>query len=72
MTITPLHYPGATKIMSVKVNTLKSPGLSDEDIAEGVLDSLDQTAKIVDDRSAMEEVLFGPPSRPFAEEEAEL
>ena len=61
MTITPLHYPGATKIMSVKVNTLKSPGLSDEDIAEGVLDSLDQTAKIVDDRSAMEEILFGAP-----------
>ncbi len=61
MTITTLHYPGATKIMSVKVNSLKSPGLSDEDIAEGVLDSLDQTVKIIDDRPAMEKVLFGQP-----------
>lgn len=61
MTIASLHYPGATKLMSVKVNSLNSPDLTDEDIAQGVLDSLGETARIIADRSAVEQALFGPP-----------
>ena len=61
MTIASLHYPGASKLMSVKVNTLNSPDLTDEEIAQGVLDSLDETARVISDGTAVERVLFGPP-----------
>ena len=61
MTVTALHYPGAAKLMSIKVNALKSATLSDEDIAGGALDSLDHLTQIITDKPAIERVLFGPP-----------
>lgn len=63
MTIAPLHYPGATKLMSVKVNSLRSPDLTDEDIATGILDALQETAYLVTNKSAAEAVMFESPSK---------
>jgi L-seryl-tRNA(Ser) seleniumtransferase len=63
MTVAPLHYPGASKLMNVKVNALR-PGddITDETIVEGVSESLDALAGIITDRSAIEQVLFDPPA----------
>ena len=63
MTVAPLHYPGASKLMNVKVNALRQgDDITDEAIVEGVSDSLDALAGIITDRAAIEQVLFGSPT----------
>lgn len=57
-----LHYPGASKMMSVKVNSLREgDDISNEGILEGVDASIDALARVISDRSSLEKVLFGPP-----------
>ena len=59
MTIAALHYAGASKLMNVKVNALRSPNLTDEDIGSGILDSLNELSRIAGDPAKVEGVLFG-------------
>jgi len=60
MTVTNLHYPGAVKIPTVRVNYLQTP-LTDEAIARGFADSVDRVVEILPHRDKMEEMLFAPP-----------
>ena len=57
MTVTNLHYPGAVKIPTVRVNALKTP-LEDEAIAEGFVTSIYKTAERISDKGKLEAVLF--------------
>lgn len=62
LTVGSLHYPGASKVPAVKVNSLRDgDDISDEDIIEGVTSSIDALARIMTDRAAIEKVLFAPP-----------
>ena len=57
MTVTNLHYPGAVKIPTVRVNALKTP-LEDEAIAEGFVTSIYRTAESISDKTKLEKILF--------------
>ena len=57
MTVTNLHYPGAVKIPTVRVNALKTP-LEDEAIAEGFVTSIYRTAESIADKTKLEKILF--------------
>ncbi len=62
LTVAALHYPGASKLASVKVNSLRpGDGISDEEIIDGVRGSMDALVRVLPDRSGLERVLFGPP-----------
>lgn len=62
LTVAPLHYPGASKLVSVKVNALRQgDDISDKAIVEGLADSVDALVCMLTDRATLEKVLFGPP-----------
>jgi L-seryl-tRNA(Ser) seleniumtransferase len=62
LSVASLHYPGASKLVSVKPNSLREgDDISDEAIVEGVVASMDALVRILPDRAALERVLFSPP-----------
>ena len=62
LTVPTLHYPGASKLVSVKVNSLREgDDISDDEIVEGVRTSVDALVRVLPDRQALERVLLGPP-----------
>ena len=62
LTVAALHYPGASKLVNVKVNALRAgDDISDEDIVDGIRASLDALVRALPDRAALERVLFGSP-----------
>jgi len=62
MTVPITHYPGASKLVSVKVLALRQgDGLSDDAIVGALRDSLDALVRTRLDRAAIERLLFGPP-----------
>lgn len=58
MTVSALHYPGASKLVQVSTAGLEDDPISDEEIASGVVDSFNRLAGIVQDRSEVERGLF--------------
>ena len=61
LSVAALHYPGASKLVSVKVNSLRQgDDISDEAIVQGVSASLDALIRVLPDRAGLERVLFGP------------
>ena len=62
LTVPTTHYPGASKLVSVKVLALRQgDDISDDDIAGALRDSLDALVRTRLDRAAIERLLFGPP-----------
>ena len=62
LSVAALHYPGASKLASVKVNALRQgDDINDDSIVEGFTASLDALARALPHREALEKVLFGPP-----------
>ena len=62
LTVPALHYPGASKLVSVKVNSLREgDSISDDEIVEALSSSVEVVARVVRDRPGLERVLFGPP-----------
>ena len=62
LTVPATHYPGASKLVGVKVNALRpGDGITDEAIVEALRDSLDALVRTRLDRAAIERLLFGPP-----------
>lgn len=62
MTVSALHYPGASKLVQVSTAGLENDPISDEEIASGIMDSFDRLSGIVSDRAEVERVLFEEPS----------
>ena len=62
MTVSALHYPGASKLVQVSTAGLENDPISDEEIVSGIVDSFDRLAGIVQDRREVERVLFEEPS----------
>lgn len=58
MTVSALHYPGASKLVQVSVAGLKNDAVSDEDIVDGVVDSFNRLSRIAHDKNQVESVLF--------------
>ena len=58
VTVSALHYPGASKLVQVSTAGLENDLISDEKIASGIKDSFDRLSDIVSDRAEMERVLF--------------
>ena len=61
MTVSALHYPGASKLVQVSTAGLEDDPISDEEIVSGIVDSFDRLAGIVHDREEVERVLFEEP-----------
>ena len=62
MTVSALHYPGASKLVQVSTAGLETDPISDEEIASGVKDSFERLSDIVSETAEVERVLFEEPS----------
>ncbi len=61
MTVSVLHYPGASKLVQVSTAGLYDDPISDEEIVSGIEDSFHRLAEVAHDRAEVERVLFEKP-----------
>lgn len=65
MTIPALHYPGASKSLTIHLAQPAAQRLRPDEIVEAVDEALTALAKILTNRQKIEAVLFGPPDDPL-------
>jgi L-seryl-tRNA(Ser) seleniumtransferase len=61
MTLPALHYPGASKSLTIHLALPAAQRLSTEEIVHAIDDAFTALAKILGSREEMDRVLFGPP-----------
>ncbi|MFQ5829132.1 MAG: hypothetical protein ACE5JD_08260 [Candidatus Methylomirabilia bacterium] len=66
MTIPALHYPGASKSLTIHLAQPAAQRLNAEDIVQAVDEAFATLAKILTSRGKLEALLFGPPHEPLS------